>query len=246
MNQRLSRKEIKRDEFMESLGGAVEWVRENSRSLIGAALAILIAMVLGAAYFAYSQGRAEKADEALWQALRVFQAPLDAVAANPEDEVTPSFADAAERARRAQELFEAVRQDFGRTEAARVATVYLGQIAAQEGDMEGAKVYWQEFITKSSDHALAIEARVNLMALDRAAGRGDELVTEIRAMLSGPDAGLPPDLLWYQLALTLEELGRQGEANEAFQRIVDEYPQSAYAPAARERTGGGPTPLFGT
>jgi TolA-binding protein len=63
--------------------------------------------------------------------------------------------------------------------------------------------------------------------------------------LSSPDPSLPPDLLWYQLALTLEDLDRLAEAKEAFQRIVDEYPQSAYAAAARERTGGSPA-LFGT
>jgi len=246
MSQRLSRKEIKRDEFMESLGGAFEYVRGHSRNLIGAALAVLAALVLVAIYFGYSERREQRADESLSQALRVSQATLDPVAANPADPESPTFADAGARSQRAQELFEAVKNDFGGSDAAKIAAAYLGQIAAQTGDVESARAYWQDFVAKSPDHLLALEVRVNLMALDRATGRGDELVTELRAMLSGPDAGLPPDVLWYQLALTLEELDRQGEANEAFQRIVDEYPQSAFGPAARERTGGGGTPLFGT
>ena len=246
MSQRLSRKEIKRDEFMESLGGAFEWVREHLRHLIGLGLAVLAALILVVAYLGYSASREHKADEALAQALRIYQSPLDPVAANPADPEAPTFADARARSQRAQELFESVSSDFGNADAAKIATVYLGQIAAQDDDLEGARTYWQEFVAKSPDHALAVEVRVNLMSLDRAAGRGDELVTELRAMLSGPNAGLPPDLLWYQLGLTLEELDRQTEANEAFQRLVDEYPQSAFAPAARERTREGQSPPFGT
>ena len=74
----------------------------------------------------------------------------------------------------------------------------------------------------------------------------DELVTRLRAMLSGPDEGLPHDLLWYQLALTLESLGRDAEAGEAYLRIVEDFPQSAYAATARERSGGAQSPPFGT
>ena len=246
MSQRLSRKEIKRDEFMESLGGAFEWVRGNSQILILSGLVVLVALIVVVAYLGYSESRAHKADESLAQALRIYQAPLDAVAANPADPEAPTFADAKARSEQANEHFEAVKEDFGNTDAGKIATVYLGQIAAMNGDLESAKTYWQDFVAKSSDHALAVEVRVNLMALDRAAGKGDELVTELRAMLSGPNAGLPPDLLWYQLGLTLEELDRQSEAAEAFERLVAEYPQSAFAPAARQRTGQGQSLPFGT
>jgi len=246
MNQRLSRKEIKRDEFMESLGEAFEWVRGHLRNLIGLGLALLVALVLVVAYMGYSESREHKADEALAAALRIYQSPLDPVAANPTDPGAPTFADADARALAAKERFESVQEDFGSADAAQIANVYLGQIAALDGDMESARSHWQKFVAKSSNNALAVEVRVNLMELDRAAGRGDDLVTELRAMLSGPNTGLPPDLLWYQLGLTLEELDRQTEANEAFHRLLEDYPQSAFAPAARERTGGGQSPLFGT
>ncbi len=246
MSQRLSRKEIKRDEFMESVGEAIEFIRGNSRNLVLLGFAVLVVLIVVAAYMAFAERREGKADQALTQSLRVYQATIDPVAADPEDPQNPSFANPATRSARAKELFQAVQEDFGGTDAGKIAMVYLAQIAAQEGDHQAARAYWQEFVDKSPDNALAVEARVNLMALDRADGLGDELVTELRALLSGADPGLPADLLWYELAVTLEALNRQGEANEAFQRIVDEYPQSAFAPAARQRTGGGQAPLFGS
>ncbi len=246
MSQRLSRKEIKRDEFMESMGEAIEYVRGHSRTLIGLGLAVLAVLIVVALYMSFADRRSAKADEALAVALKVQTAAIDPVAADPEDPKAPTFASEEARTARAKELFEEVVGSFGRSDAGGIARVYLGQIAADAGDLEGARDHWQQFLDRGSEDALAVEVQVNLMALDRAAGRGDELVTELRARLSGADSGLPADLLLYQLALTLDELDRGGEAVEAYQRIVDEYPQSAYAAAARARTGGGQAPLFGS
>ena len=231
---------------MESLSGALGWIQEHLRVLIGAALAILVVLILAVAYLGYAQGREGRADLALARALRTYQAPIDPVAASPEDETAPTFASASARAQKAEELFTQTVDDFGRSKAAGIASVYLGQIAADAGDLTTAREYWQGFLSRADDSALAIEVRVNLMGLDRAQGRGDELVTELRALLSSADSSLPPDLLWYQLGVTLEELDRQTEAHEAFQRLVEEYPQSAYAPDARERTGSDASSLFGT
>jgi tetratricopeptide (TPR) repeat protein len=246
MSQRLSRKEIKRDEFMETMAGAFEWVQQHSRALIGAALALLVVGILGALFYAYSARQERLADEALAKALRVYQTAVDPATADPTDAKTPTFADSESRSRAASELLRAVRDNFKRSDAATIAGAYLGHIAIQSGDSQQARSLWQEYIDRAGDDMLSAEVRVNLMALDRAEGKGDELVTRLRAMLSGPESGLPHDLLWYQLALTLESLGRDAEAAEAYQRIVEDYPQSAYAAKARQRSGATQTPLFGT
>lgn len=246
MSQRLSRKEIKRDGFMESMGDALEWVQENIRTLIGIVAAVIVVAILIVLYLGYAERRNARADESFAQALEIYQSPVDPIAANPDDPDSPTFASPSARSERAKEMFQATVDEFGRSDAALIASSYLGQIAADQGDLDQARSHWEGFLAKGADHALAIEVQVNLMALDRSSGQGNDLVTRLRAMLSGPDAGLPPDLLWYQLALTLEKLDRQEEANEAFQRIIDEYPRSAFAPAARARTGGGSPPLFGS
>lgn len=237
MSQRLSRKEIKRDEFMESVGEAVEYARSHSRGLLGIISALVVAALIGALVYGYLERRERQADEALARALRIQRATIDAVAADPDSEKEPSFPDVSARAQRARELLDAVRETYGSSDAAAIAGVYLGGMAAEEGDLASARLLWEEFLESSSDHMLAAEVRCNLMGLDRAEGRGEELVTRLRGMLSGANAGLPHDVLWYQLALTLEGLGRQAEANEAYRQIVEEFPQSAYAPEARVRAG---------
>lgn len=246
MNQRLSRKEIKRDGFMESVGGALEWIQDHSRALIGLIAAMIVAVIVIGLLLAHFQRREQQADEALAEAMRVYQATVDPVAADPADPKAPTFPDSGSRLQAASELLQRVRDDFGGSDAAEIATAYLGQIAIEKGDAQQARALWEEFVGRASDHMLSAEVRVNLMALDREDGRGDELVTRLRAMLSGPDEGLPHDLLWYQLALTLESLDRNGEAKEAYQHIVDDFPQSVYSATARQRTGGAQAPLFGS
>ena len=246
MSQRLSRKEIKRDEFMESIGGALSWVQDHSRMLLAGAAAVVAVLILVVIYLGYADRREKRADSALAKAMQVYQSAVDPVAANPDDPKSPTFPSTGARSQRAAELFQGVMDDFGSSEAAGIATAYMAQISMADGNAAEARANWEEFLAKSSDHMLTTEVQINLMALDRAEGRGDELVTRLRAMLSGPDEGLPADLLWYQLALTLEGLDRDGEAREAYQRIVDDFPRSSYAPVARERAGGGQAPLFGT
>ena len=244
MSQRLSRKEIKRDEFMESVGEAIEYVRGHSRGLASILVAVVVAALIGALVYGYLERRGRQADEALARALQIRQAAIDPVASDPESRTAPSFPDVPTRALRTRELLEAVRQDYSRSDAAGIAAVYLGQLAVEEGDLTTARALWEEYSSTSSDHMLAAEVRCNLMGLDRTEGKGEELVSRLRGMLSGADEGLPHDLLWYQLALTLDDLGRQAEATEAYRRIVEDFPQSAYSPEARVRAGDGGAPLL--
>jgi tetratricopeptide (TPR) repeat protein len=237
MSQRLSRKQIKRDEFMESVGGAIEYVRGHLRKLVAAAILLVVAALATAVGFGLRERQSRRADAALAQALQVHGAPIDPDTPDPDDPTAPTFADARSRAQRARELFERVVENHGRSDAARIATVFLATLAVQEGDPERARALWSEFLDRGPDHMLAAEVRVNLMVLDRAEGRGEELVQQLRDMLGSADAGVPPDLLWYQLGLTLEELGRSAEAADAYRRIIEDFPQSAYAAEARSRGG---------
>ena len=54
-------------------------------------------------------------------------------------------------------------------------------------------------------------------------------------MLEKGESPLPQDVILNELGKTLEQLRRPQEAVQAYQRIVDEFPQSPYAREARER-----------
>jgi tetratricopeptide (TPR) repeat protein len=244
MSRRLSRKEIKqKDSFMEQVGETIEFVSSHLRSLIWIGIALIGAIILVAIFINFQRGRAARADQALADAMQFRQAPI--VGEGEDSEATESsFDDASIRRQQAIEAFEAVVRDYSGTSSAAIATAYLGEIAAESGDYEAARASWEGFLRGQPQHFLADEIELNLMALDRAEGKGDELVTSLRARLSSGDASLPPDLVLYELAVTLDSLGRSEEATVAYQRIVEEHPNSAFSSEARSRSGSSDRPLL--
>ena len=242
MSQRLSRKEIKqKDSFMEQVGETIEFVASHLRTLIWIGVALIGAIILIAIFMNFQRSRAVRADQALSEAMRTRQAPVVAEGEGP----VASVADESTRRQRAKEAFDAVVRDYSGTSSAAIATAYLGEIAAESGDSETARASWEEFLRGQPEHFLAGEIEMNLMALDRAEGKGDELVTRLRARLSSGDASLPPDLVLYQLAVTLDSLGRTDEAADTYLRIVEEYPNSAFSAEARLRSGSSDGPFLG-
>jgi tetratricopeptide (TPR) repeat protein len=247
MNQRLTRKEIKRDDFASAVGRSMEYAESHARTILYALVGALALLVVGLAVYFWLGSRSEGANEALAYAIRVQQAPIEATGAKPQDRMVPSFATEAARQARAKELFEEVHDDFGGTDAGDVAGLYLAQIAAQEGQLDRARELWTAFVGEHGDHALAGEARLNLIGLDRQQGKGEELATRLRGMLEEAEPPLPRDVLLHELGLTLEQLNRTQEAVQVYQQILDDYPQSPYRQDAQQRMsaldparGGGP------
>ena len=234
--QRLSRKEIKHeirdDAFRHAVGESYGYVRGHQRNLLlgigGVALAI--AAVVG--WRAWDTRREAAASDQLGHAIAVYDAPVVPTGATPDDPDTPSFADEKTKQARAKQLFESIAGDYSRTGGAAVADVYLGRIRLQEGDSAGARKVWQEFLDDHPDHMLASAVRRTLLDLDRKEVKGEQVVQRLRADLEKEEKPLPEDLILFELGTTLEQLGRKQEAHDAFQRVVEEYPDSAWVSKA--------------
>ena len=236
MNQRLTRKEIKRDQVQETLAEIMEFLRENLRTLLMLGGLVLLAVGAAAAYWSYRDSKEIEASEQLAKAIRIYSAEVtDAPAAT--DPSAPTYPDSMSRDVAARSQLELVVGDFGGSDAAAIAKAYLGELAARAGDLDGARQLWEEFLESQGNHMLASEVRLNLMSVDRAQGRGQELMTQIRAMLAEAETDLPKDVLLDQLALTQRELGLDAESRQTLQQLLDEYPQSVYAARARAELG---------
>lgn len=231
----LNRKDMKRDELATAMGRGVEYAESHARTLVTAIGAVLVVALLAALWFMYRSHRAEQANDALAQAIKVYQAPVDPAAPKPDDPQNPTFADEAARRTKAKGLFEKLHDDYGSTGAGGVGAVYLGQIAIAEEQPDRARELWNGFVKDHSDHLLAGEVRVNLFRLDRNTGKGEEVAQALTTMLDQAEPPLPQDVILGELAATQEMLGKKQEAVKSYQRIVDEFPQSPYARDAREK-----------
>jgi predicted negative regulator of RcsB-dependent stress response len=236
MNQRLTRKDMKRDELASAMGRGVEYAESHARTLFLAIGGALLALLLIGAGYMFTRHRREQANVALAKAVKVYEAPVDAAAgAKPDDPQNPSFADETARRNRAKALFEGVRSDYGSSDAADVAGLYLAQIAVAEGQLDRARQMWQDFADEHKGEMLATEARLNLLRLDRKQGKGDQVAKELSGWLDQADAPLPQDVVLFELGSTQADLGRKPDAIQSYQRILDEFPQSPYAQEAQTK-----------
>lgn len=232
---RLTRREMKRDEVAEALGRTVEYSRSHVRMLLIAIGALVVVALAAVGVWLWRANAAERANERLAAALEVYQAPVVTADAKPDDPEEPSFASEEARRQRAGELFEEVGGGSGG--AADVAQVYLGQIAAESGDTAHAREHWEQFLERHGDHVVAGSVRVSLIGLDRAEGQSERVASDLEAMLdvTPEERPLPGDVVLYELGKTYEALGRDEDAESIYQRLLEEYPRSAFAGEARTK-----------
>jgi predicted negative regulator of RcsB-dependent stress response len=235
MNERLTRKDIKRDDFTAAVGRGVEYAGSHVRNIVYAVAGLLLVVALGVAIHFYRAHRLEEANQALAGAMKVYQAPVAATGAKPMDVDEPSFPTDAARRARAKELLQKVHDGYGSTDAGAVASLYLAQIVADEGKLDQARKLWSDYADDHKGTMLGAEARLNLLALDRKQGKGEQVVGELRGMLEKGDTPLPQDMILHELGATLEELHRPQEAIQSYQRILDEFPQSPYRNDAQQK-----------
>ncbi len=236
MSQRLTRKEIKHDIRDDEVRGFLvrvfDFLQERPSIVVGAVVGFLVLVLGVTALLAYLDSRREGASEELASALKIAGAPILEEGAAPDDPDEPSFATEDAKRARAREAFEEVRSGV----AGEVADLYLADIAAGEGDTETARKIWESFLADHADHVLALSVRLNLIHLDRQNGRAQEVADELQRELDSAARTLPEDVVLFELAQTLVELGREDEAVELYQRILDEHPKSPYTEQARRMT----------
>lgn len=234
------REDLKRNELGEALGRGIHYAEDHARTIAWAVGSVLGVAVLGVALFLWWNSRKAAANELLVQGLRVYDAPIVASGAQPDDPVSPTFASESARRDRARQLFTSLEARFGGGRVGRVAKLYLAQIALAENDSERARGLWREFLDSEPTGPLAATARVNLYRLDRDQGKSQAVADELAKMLEQADRPLPNDVILYQLALTYESLGRRDDAAAAYRRIVEEHPQSPYFATAQQEAGSAP------
>ena len=235
MSERLTRKDIKKqDQFVSTVGATFDYGRSHLKSILLVVGAVIGVAVVGALVVFYLEHRAVASAKALAEAMEVNEAPITDGTETGATE-GPTFSSEEERQARAKELFTAVKESYGSTDAGAVAATYLAGMAAEAGNLEEAEALWQEVADEQKSTVLAMGVRLNLLALKRDRGEGEAVAAELEAMLQADQRPLPEDTVLYELGVTLEELERGAEAVPHFQRIVDEFPTSQYVQLAQRK-----------
>jgi thioredoxin-like negative regulator of GroEL len=225
VGRRLTRKQIKKDEFITFVDRVVHWVGANWKQ---AAAGLGGVIVLGLLYWgvsAFLGARTESAGKALDHALAIYSAPVGSAA--PAD-AKIKFATDTERLDAAEKAFKAIQSRYYLTPQARLVPLYLAHIAADRGDIDQAARTLAAIASKHNADPEVRIATLDLIRLRIAQGEGKQLVPELEAMVAGRDPRLPRDVALYELAQVWDHEGKPDEAAKLYRNLVENYPESSY------------------
>ncbi len=232
--KRTERQHLKENELRAFALQARETIeaRRRETTAIVAAVVIVGAAVLG--YLGWREHVQTKAHALLAQAM----ATQDARVGPPPAPGSPSgglyFPTERERAQSALTKFKIAADAYPTTDAGIYARYQQAATAMSLGDPKGAITAYQEVIDKAGDGFYGQMAKLGLAEAQARAGQYDQAINAFKDMAQRKDGPLPIDGILMQLGRTYEQAGKKSDAQQTFNRLVEEYPDSPFTADARK------------
>lgn len=230
---RKTRHDIKHDKFLDEIGHAYQVASDHRRALI-IGVSVLALLVVGIAAFTIWRGSVEDdAQVLLAEAIETASAEVGETAGGTGEETYPTEA---ERDAAAREKFGLVIAEYGSTDAAEVAKLYLAGYEAREGRTAEALEAFREFSDDYEDNILGLVAEFSEYNLRISAGETEQVIAELETQVEDPNARvLPLPTVLVMLARAHELEGNMEEAERNWRRITNEFNDSPYALEANRK-----------
>ena len=228
MAQKISRRDMKRNELAETVGKTVGYVSEHKKGAVEiAAIAVGIAVLVGG-FFLYRAWTERSAGKALSSALEVLATPLASDQAAGAAKTYPNAA--ARRAEAEKFLRQAARH--GSTAPGRAAQVVL---AADGADKAPQSIEVFEKAARQGKSETAAVAEIDAARLLAASGKTAEAIDRLKRAIDSPSSAAPKDALLFTLGQIYEQSGAAADARAAYQRLINDFPNSPYRADARQK-----------
>jgi TolA-binding protein len=228
------RHHLKENELRNFAVQAGQTMAERRKETTGLIVAALVIAALGIAYFGWREHVQTKAHGLLAQAMAV----QDARVGPPPAPGTPAgglyFPTERERSQAALTKFKTAADAYPSTDAGVYARYQEGATSLALGSTPGAITAYEQVIKESGDNFYGQMARLGLAEAQVRAGQYDPAINTFKELAQRKDGPLPVDGILMQLGRTYLEAGKRADAQQTFNRVVEEYPESPYTGEARK------------
>lgn len=183
---KLTRKQLKKNRFVEEVGEAVGIFTTHRNLIIGIAVGVLVLVVAGAGFYRYQQERDTEARLALQEALSNYYGQ---VSLNPmPGRVT--FATTIAKDTAIRESLTKVADDFAGRLEGEVARLHLALYEVSDGDLEKGKTMLEGILDHRNREVAAL-ARKSLADELLREGKNEEALTHYQHLVDNPTDMLP-------------------------------------------------------
>lgn len=220
MARRITRKQMKHDEFVEAAFDFGHWVEEHWQKVVGGAVVLVIAIMSGYGFVSWRSARAEAASRLLAEGLASYQAA-----------VTSGDAAGLDQAR--DELQQAATKASSDAPIRHVALLGEALTELEAGNRERATALLQQVITGGGPASVVGTAKARLAETYVADGQSEDAARLWRELADDPNGFFPQSAAMLNLGRLLKNEGRDEEARQVLNDLLVTHPQSSAARAAQ-------------
>jgi tetratricopeptide (TPR) repeat protein len=232
--KRAERHHLKDNELAQLAAGAREIVDAQRGPVLGIVIAVVVIVAAVGGYIGW-RGRVEaRAHTMLAGALAVEEARVGPPAAFGQAPAGLSFVSQRDKSQAALAKYKEVADQYPSSDAGLFARYREGATYMSLGQPKEAAAAYQQVIDKGGDHLYAQMAKLGLAEAQAQTGNYDQAINTFRDLSQRKDGELPIDGVLIRLGRTQLEAGKAGEAQQTFNRLVDEFPDSPFTADARK------------
>jgi len=232
------RHKLKENEFARTVASASGYMQTRGQDIAKIVTVIVVAILIAGGYAWWRQSRNANANRLLASALTVEEAPVIAPTAPAPGSPIPvqqagTYPTEQAKLEAALPALMKAADAYPNTDAGITARYHAAATLAALGRYAEAEQRYQEVVDKAGNRLYGRTAKLGLADVEVLQGKYDSAIKIYQDAATDSNSQLPLDGILMQLGRAYMKAGKKNEAAHAFTRVVEEFPQSAYASDAR-------------
>jgi TolA-binding protein len=231
--KRTERHHLKDNELAQFATAARTTVEARKNQVTGGVVAIVVILAAAVGYTAW-RGRVQgRAGTLLAEAMAVQDTRVGAPEAPGSPTAGPSYPTEKEKNQAALTKLKMVADQYPSTEAGLFARFREAGVQMALGNPKEAATAYQQVLDGAGDSIYGQMARLGLAEAQVRSGEFDKAIETYKELAQRKDGPLPIDGILVQLGRTYLEAGKPSDAQQTFNRVVQEFPESSFIADAR-------------
>lgn len=232
--KRNERHHLKENELVQLASRTREVIDARQREVGAVAIAVILVAVAAIGYYAWRSRVEGRAGSMLADAVILSEARVGPPPAPGTPATGPSFPTEREKYEATAAKFKAVADEYPSSDAGVFARYREGSTQMALGNTKEAAAAYQQVIDRAGSGLYGQMARLGLAEVQAREGQYDSAISTYKGLADNKDGPLPVDGILMQLGRTYLEAGKATEAQQTFNRVVEEFPESPFSGDARK------------
>jgi TolA-binding protein len=232
--KRAERHHLKDNELAKAAATARHVVDERRSAVMGIVIAIAVVAAAAMGYFAWTARVSARAHTLLADALAVDEARVGPPpAAGSPAPAGLSFETARARNQAALTKFKIVADGYPSTDAGIFARYRQAATYMALREPASAATAYQQVIDRGGNSLYGQMARLGLAEAQAQTGQYEQAINTFKELAARKDGEVPIDGILLRLGRVYADAGKKGDAEQTFNRLVEEFPDSPFSADAR-------------